>query len=132
MKNFGVFALLALIVSGCAMDATVRSKASELPGTYYSGDHLGRNVTVVLEPDGTYSSEWDGCLGFYGKSIGVWQVRGESLEFSPLSAESDLAGYLTQATTIQHDGRLGFARSQDIKHDRVNERLLFLKQESSP
>jgi hypothetical protein len=123
--------ILATLV-GCATDATVHSSASELPGTYYSGDGLGRNVTVILSPDGTYSSDWQGCLGVYGESNGTWLVQGEHIVFTPLNEKDQLAGYLTRATTIQHAGRLGFARDQDLKHDRVSEQLIFLQEVPRP
>ena len=133
MRN--IIALATLVAAGptgCATDATVRSSPQELPGTYYSGDGLGRNVTVSIRPDGTYYSDWQGCLGVYGESDGTWTLQGEQLTFSPLNAKDMLAGYLTSATTIRHDGRLGFVRTQDLKQDRVNERLVFLREALQP
>lgn len=133
VRSFTAFAALHLaILAGCATDSTVRSNASVLPGTYYSGDGLGRNVTVVLRPDGTYSSNWEGCLGVYGNSIGAWLVQGEHILFHPLSEKDQLAGYLTRATTIEHSGRLGFARDQDLKQDRINEQLVFFREIPRP
>ena len=125
-------AMLTAVLAGCATDATVRSSPKELPGTYYSGDGLGRNVTVVLNSNGTYSSDWQGCLGVYGKSSGIWLLHGEHLVFEPLAETGDLAGYLTQATTIRHKGRLGFVRDQNLKQDRVSEQLVFLSEPSQP
>lgn len=129
-KIIAVATILLVLLAGCATDATVRSTASELPGTYYSGDGLGRNV-VVLSPDGRYSSGWQGCFGVYGESSGTWLLQGERIIFTPLD-EKDEAGYLTRATTIQHFGRLGFARDQDLKHDRVSDELVFLREPSRP
>jgi hypothetical protein len=122
-----IFAVAAL--TGCATDATVRSSVAELPGTYYSGDGLGRNVTVVL-PDGTFVSDWQGCLGVYGEARGTWQLQGDQIRFDPAREQELLAGYLRQATTIRHQGQLGFARVQDVQHKRIDEQLVFLKEPS--
>jgi hypothetical protein len=127
-KIITLAAILLTTLAGCATDATIHSTTSELSGTYYSGDGLGRNVTIILSPDGTYSSDWQGCLGVYGESNGTWLVQAERIVFTPFNEKDELAGYLTRATTIQHAGRLGFARDQDLKHDRVNEQLIFLRE----
>src|SRR5262245_42900344 len=34
-------------------------------GTYYQGDGLGTNVTLVLAPEGGATYTWTGCLGLY-------------------------------------------------------------------
>jgi hypothetical protein len=130
MRN--IIALAALLLAGltgCATDATVHSSGQEFPGTYYSGDGLGRNVTVFLRSDGTYYSDWQGCLGVYGESDGTWSLQGDQITFSPANAKDLLAGYLTRATTIRHNGQLGFVRTQDVEHDRVPEQLVFLREQ---
>lgn len=133
MRKF-TFLLLVLLLglAGCAMDATVRSATAELPGTYYSGDGLGLNVTVVLKPDGTYVSDWWGCLGGYDQSSGTWTARAERIIFSPADENDPRAGYLTQATTIQYAGRLGFARDQDVNGNRISEQLVFFRESATP
>lgn len=133
MTKFAVLAIFALLaLSGCATDATTRASVGELPGTYYSGDGLGRNVTVVLNPDGTFTSDWQGCLGVYGEADGTWQLQGDQILFTPANERESLAGYLRQATTIRHGGRLGFARAQDVGHDRIDRQLVFLRQTPMP
>ena len=130
-----IVALLAVFLAGlvgCATDATIRTTTAEMPGTYYSGDGLGRNVTVVLRPDGTYTSDWQGCLGVYGESAGNWLVQDAFIVFHPTQATDLLAGYLTRGTTIQYAGRLGFALDQDVRRDRVSENLVFLRTPPSP
>ncbi|GAA5083005.1 hypothetical protein [Lysobacter panacisoli] len=115
-------------VAGCATDATWRATRDELPGAYYSGDGLGRNVYVVLRADGSYTSEWDGCLGVYGTGSGTWHLNGDQVVFESRAADGHLAQYLTHATTIRHDGVIGFARHEDVKRERVDEGLVFLRQ----
>src|SRR5688572_5442103 len=133
MRKIIALAILLASLTGCVTtDATVHSTPAELPGTYYSGDGLGRNVTVVLNSDGSYTSDWQGCLGVYGESAGTWLLQGEHIVFNPLHEKDLLAGHLTRATTIRHSGRLGFARDQDLKSDRVSEQLVFLREPPRP
>jgi len=127
-KIIALIAMLLASLTGCATDATVRTHASQMAGTYYSGDGLGRMVTVTLRPDGTFSSDWQGCLGVYGEAAGSWQLQGDQIIFSPATEHDALAGYLRRATTIQHDGRLGFARAQDVEHEKISQDLVFYKQ----
>ena len=120
--------VLVAAIAGCASDATVRSSESALTGSYYSGDGLGRMVYVDLHPDGTFRSDWQGCLGVYGEAAGTWQVQAEKIMFTPDSEAGSLAGYLREATTIRHNGRLGFARDQDLKGESILESLIFSRQ----
>ena len=48
----------------------------------------------------------------------------------PAKEQEMLVGYLRQATTIRHAGQLGFARVQDVEHDRIDEQLVFLREQS--
>lgn len=120
--------LLLMGVAGCALDAAVRPALQDMPGRYYSGDGLGRLVYVTLEPNGTFTSDWQGCLGAYGQAGGTWRLEGDQLVFEHQAASGDLAGYLGRATTVRHDGKLGFARSEDVVKERIDEALVFLKQ----
>ena len=86
------------------------------------------NVTVLINSDGTFVSDWQGCLGVYGEAKGTWQLQGDQIRFDPASEQELLAGYLRQATTIRHQGQLGFARVQDVQHDRIDEQLVFFKE----
>lgn len=61
-RIFATAALIFVLLTGCVSDATIRAAPGQLPGTYYSGDGLGRMVTVTLQPDGTYFGDWQGCL----------------------------------------------------------------------
>ncbi|WP_312769680.1 hypothetical protein [Pseudoxanthomonas mexicana] len=128
-KIIAVVAMLFAFLTGCATDATVRTHVSELSGTYYSGDGLGRLVYITLRPDGTFASDWQGCLGVYGEATGSWQLQGDQIIFNPAAERDALAGYLRRATTIRHDGRIGFARTQDVAHDKIRQDLVFFKQD---
>lgn len=134
MKVLGILLAMLLIASvgGCASDATVRSSMSALAGSYYSGDGLGRMVYVDLLPDGTFRSDWQGCLGVYGESTGIWQVQAERIVFTADSETGNLAGYLREATTTWHNGKFGFARDQDVRGERIQESLIFSRQSSLP
>lgn len=39
-------------------------------GTYYQGDGLGMNVSMVLAPQEGVAARWNGCLGRYGSNHG--------------------------------------------------------------
>ncbi len=127
-----VVALLALsaslVLSGCASDATARLGSSQVPGTYYSGDGLGRVVYVRVNADGTYTGDWSGCLGTYGRSAGTWTLKGEHLRFHPKQDSGLMRGYLDQSTVLRHDGTIGFARRQDVHNERIDAQWLFLRQ----
>jgi len=63
--------------------------AKTLAGRYYRGDGKGYNVHLTLEAEGTYTAEWHGCLGTYGKAAGDWKLLGTQLAFTP-SKETDM------------------------------------------
>lgn len=114
-------------LTGCAVDATVRPVAAELPGQYYSGDGLGYNVTVTLNSDGTYISDWQGCLGTYGSASGTWHLSDDQLVFYADTEHDLLIGYLRKATTIRHHGKLGFVREEDLSDQQIDEYAVFFK-----
>ena len=126
-RIFATAALIFVLLTGCVSDATIRAAPGQLPGTYYSGDGLGRMVTVTLQPDGTYFGDWQGCLGVYGEANGTWKLQGDQIIFASTDEHDLLVGYLRRATTIQHHGRLGFARAQDVANDKISEDLVFFK-----
>jgi hypothetical protein len=128
MARIALHLLLLMGAAGCATDATVRVPILDMPGRYYSGDGLGRNVYVTLKSDGAFVSDWQGCLGVYGQAEGTWRLEGDQVVFEHQAASGELAGYLRRATTVRHEGTLGFARSQDVVEDRVDEALVFLRQ----
>ena len=127
----GCMLLVLCFLAACARDATVRVAVEDLQGTYYSGDGLGRMVHVSLQPDGTFVSVWEGCLGLYGRAEGVWRLEGERLTFEPASESEMLVSYLSAATTVRHEGRLGFVREQDVSDDKVVEDLVFFRARST-
>ena len=38
-------------------------------GSYYKGDGLGENVSLILSPKNGYLFEWHGCMGLYDLSL---------------------------------------------------------------
>ena len=132
MWRAAVSVLLLAALAGCVPDATVRVRPDQMVGRYYSGDGLGRMVWVNLEADGSYTAEWEGCLGVYGDSKGRWQVQGDQVVFSPSEESEIFAGYLRGATTLRHQGRLGFVRAENVRAGQVHETLVFLKQGERP
>lgn len=51
-------------------------------GSYYSGDGLGVNVSLMLSPQSGYVFEWRGCLGVYDRNYGNVDVVDGKLRLS--------------------------------------------------
>lgn len=119
-------------LGGCARDATVRTSPDQLVGRYYGGDGLGYNIWIQLDADGSYSADWHGCLGVYGEARGQWKAEGDQVVFLPGQENELLVGHLRTATTVQHGGRLGLVRPEDVQGRRIHESQVFLKQEDRP
>src|SRR5579872_1531294 len=45
-------------------------KSHEWAGSYYYGDGLGVNVSLVLAPQNGFVFDWTGCLGLYDLNYG--------------------------------------------------------------
>jgi len=69
---------------------------SELFGGYYRGDGTGYNVTLILNPDRSYSAIWRGCLGKYGTSSGEWSLEDGRVLLRPTEEAGMLQGHLRQ------------------------------------
>jgi hypothetical protein len=65
-----------------------------LSGAWYMGDGLGVNITIHFRPDSTYSAEWFGCLGRYGRAAGSWTLSDSVVELAPTLEEDMLKGFL--------------------------------------
>jgi hypothetical protein len=52
-------------------------------GSYYYGDGLGMNFTLVVKAEGRFSFMWRGCLGVYGKNEGGAKVVNNHLILKP-------------------------------------------------
>ena len=53
-------------------------------GSYYSGDGLGVNRSLVLSPEAGFSFEWEGCLGPYDRNYGDVADDGQTLLMAPV------------------------------------------------
>lgn len=51
-------------------------------GSYYSGDGLGVNISLMLSPQSGYVFEWRGCLGVYDRNYGKVDVVDGKLRLS--------------------------------------------------
>jgi hypothetical protein len=52
-------------------------------GSYYYGDGLGMNFSLVVKPEGRFSFIWRGCLGVYDKNEGGARVVNDHLILTP-------------------------------------------------
>jgi hypothetical protein len=58
-----------------------KMKLEDLNGKFYSGDGLGHNETLIVEPNSSYNYEDHGCLGLYGSAKGQWRMDGDIMKF---------------------------------------------------
>lgn len=54
----------------------------EWAGEYYTGDGLGKNIAVMIAPQGGFTYTWHGCLGLYDVNYGTVDSRGRRLTLS--------------------------------------------------
>lgn len=63
--------------------ATGTPNIAAISGSYYFGDGLGVNCTLVLKPEGEFSFIWRGCCGVYDQNNGKAELKGDRLLLSP-------------------------------------------------
>jgi hypothetical protein len=68
-------------------------------GSYYYGDGLGINCSLVVEQEGRFSFIWRGCLGVYGKNEGGAKLVNNHLILTP-EQPNDSAGFGTPTDFI--------------------------------
>ncbi len=91
------FAIAVVLVPLSLLAGPVRSERPEpvtrldqIAGEYYLGRGLGFNLRLTLNPDGTFSSTWQGCLGTYAEVIGRAFLRDGELVLEPSSKEGEM------------------------------------------
>jgi hypothetical protein len=87
--------------------------AQAVAGSYYCGDGLGYNVTLTLKDNGTYSGEWQGCLGKYGEASGTWTLSDKRIVLTPTNEEGNMKGHLRTLDVMKYKGGWIFARADD-------------------
>ncbi len=75
---------------GAAAQNLAAVTLGDLAGSYYQGDSLGLNLTLSLNPDGTFELAWNGCLGRYATARGQVSIDGEELVLETSMKEGDL------------------------------------------
>lgn len=124
MRGLSAAFLLALILP---LTGDFKAPTLSLVGTYAFGDGLGMNISVVLKPDGSFDSEWLGCMGSYGKASGSWQLHDSQIVFVSAYERGMLKNFFRIATAMSRSGQIGFVRAQR-KEDGFDE--FFLKHSS--
>jgi hypothetical protein len=64
-------------------DAQHDTTLAAVIGSYYYGDGLGMNFSLVVKPEGRFSFVWRGCLGVYGTNEGSAKVVNDHLILTP-------------------------------------------------
>ena len=126
MKRFyAALALaIALLPASDVSEATIRAEAG-LAGIYHNGGGLGANISLVLKSDGSYESEWLGCLGVYGKAAGTWRLEANQIIFMPAQERGMLKEFFREAKAFADSGQTGLMRKHDGQFDTEE---LFLKE----
>ena len=75
-----------------------------MAGSYYRGDGLGYNVSLLLQTNGDYSAEWHGCLGKYGEAAGKWSLAGNRIVLTPSKEEGMMKGHLRSLVVLRFHG----------------------------
>ena len=83
------------------------------PGTYHN-DGLGQYISIHLNSDGTYTAEWDDCLGEYDKSEGTWQVKDSYVRFNPSEENGIMGGRLKQMKIVWHWLKKGLISESEL------------------
>ena len=108
--------IIALSVAAFGKDESER-----FAGSYYRGDHLGYNVTLVLRADGMYDAWWDGCLGRYGSAKGSWKIKDGKLVLSPTEEIDMMKGHLSVLEIRKRDGQFELLPERDDKRMKSEE-----------
>lgn len=58
------------------------SRKHSWAGSYFKGDGLGENVSIILAPGNGYLFEWHGCLGLHDRNFGKVEQQGERIRLS--------------------------------------------------
>ena len=109
------FALTSFLILAACSTTTNQVGGTDLAlGSYYKGDGLGVNISIHLNPDGTYTSDWNGCLGNYGNSKGIWKVNSEYLLFSPSEEDGVMVGEMKRMIIVEYKGKKGFVPESEL------------------
>jgi hypothetical protein len=75
-------------------------------GEYYSGDGLGKNVTLMLAPQGGFTYHWSGCLGIYDRNYGTVTATEDGIELNlELANDEDYFGMARHFTPVRWGDR---------------------------
>ena len=64
------------------------TRLEQIAGTYYLGRGLGFNFTLTINPSGTFSYTWRGCVGIYAEASGRAFFRDGELVLEPSSRKN--------------------------------------------
>lgn len=59
------------------------TRLEQIAGKYYLGRGLGFNYTLTIDPSGTFSYAWRGCMGVYAETSGRAFLRNGELVLKP-------------------------------------------------
>lgn len=103
------------------------TKLEQIVGKYYLGRGLGFNFTLTINPSGTFSYAWQGCLGIYAEASGSAFLRNGELVLEPSSKKGESGQGLntrflpvrwgTRQYLVPSDQLLDFAKQVNGGHE---------------
>ncbi|MFL6259105.1 MAG: hypothetical protein ACJ76Y_05280 [Thermoanaerobaculia bacterium] len=114
---------------------------AEVAGSYYRGDGLGVNQSLMIEPGGSYGFSWRGCLGTYASSTGQATLRDGELVLTASSRNKESRkaaeeSYLPvrwggRLYLIEKEAMMGFINEVNLGTEPRNDAygLVYLRQE---
>jgi hypothetical protein len=105
---------LAILMLGACVSAAAEGKQKGTPetppnaeavvGDYYRGNGTSYNVYLTLKADGSYTADWQGCLGKYGEASGQWALKGQQIVFQPAEEKDMMRGHLKVLDVLKFKG----------------------------
>jgi len=88
----------------------------EWAGSYYAGDGLGVNTTLVLAPQAGFVFEWHGCMGVYDRNYGpVTVVDGTlTLTFTFENSHDGFEGIASEFVPVTWGARVYLVPADDV------------------
>lgn len=98
------------------LDEIKNLKDHEWAGTYYAGDGLGVNTSIVLAPKSGYVFEWYGCMGLYDRNYGAvtWANGRIHLSFTFENKREGFQGIAPELIPISWGSRQYLIPADDI------------------
>src|SRR5881396_2984375 len=99
---------LALLAGTKAINAAEALSLEQLAGEFCFGDGVVLNARLLIDPDGTFTFKWTGCMGAHQKSSGPAAFENGILKLTPQKSNDKkaLKGTPTEFLAVPWGARL--------------------------